>query len=80
MSKSSDFRLEVSTSSNSPLDTDIMRYYGHVSVTKIPGGSIHMFEGTWQAMKYLAQTFEKKFDLKPELVYQGRWSPNAGVR
>ena len=79
--RSSDFKLEVTTSSSDPtMDANLARYYGHVSITKIPGGCLHMYEGTWQAMKYLAQTLEKKFDLNPQLTYQGRWSkPKFGV-
>jgi len=80
--RSSDFKLEVFTSGgncvtpslNTSLDAELTKYYGHVSMDRVPGGHIHTYEGTWQSMKYLASTLEKRFSLTPSLTYQGKWS------
>ena len=72
--KCHDFKLEVTTGGESDVDADLMRYYGYVTSTKNALGSVFVYEGNWQAMKYLAQTLEKKHGLDPALTYQGKWA------
>jgi hypothetical protein len=76
MRKVPDFKLQVML----PVEDEekygqIVNHWGYRS-DEIYGNSLRavVFEGTWQNIKHLAQTLENRYNLKPVVTYQGKYS------